>query len=110
MCIRDRYAARVFGAHRTYCVTNGTSTSNRIIMTAAVGRNQIALCDRNCHKSIEHGLVLTGGVPTYLLPLRNRYGLIGPIPPDRLTKRAIDLAIQSNPLVQNGTGRRPVYS
>ena len=74
----EKYAARVFGAHRTYCVTNGTSTSNRVIFTAAVGEDQIALCDRNCHKSIEHGLVLTGGIPTYLVPLRNRYGIIGP--------------------------------
>ena len=56
----ERYAARVFGSHRTYCVTNGTSTSNRVIFHAAVGRGQIALCDRNCHKSIEHGLVMTG--------------------------------------------------
>ena len=27
----EKYAARVFGAHRTYCVTNGTSMSNRVI-------------------------------------------------------------------------------
>ncbi len=52
----EKYAARVFGAHRTYCVTNGTSTANRLILTAVVTRDQIALCDRNCHKSIEHGL------------------------------------------------------
>jgi arginine/lysine/ornithine decarboxylase len=106
----EKYAARVFGAHRTYCVTNGTSTSNRLIMTAAVARDQIALCDRNCHKSIEHGLVLTGGVPTYLVPLRNRYGIIGPIPPSRLAKTAIDAAIAANPLVGDGIERRPVYS
>ena len=106
----EKYAARVFGAHRTYCVTNGTSTSNRLIMTAAVARDQIALCDRNCHKSIEHGLVLTGGVPTYLVPLRNRYGIIGPIPPWRLAKDAIDAAIAANPLVGPGIERRPVYS
>jgi arginine/lysine/ornithine decarboxylase len=106
----EKYAARVFGAHRTYCVTNGTSTSNRLIMTAAVARDQIALCDRNCHKSIEHGLVLTGGVPTYLVPLRNRYGIIGPIPPSRLAKAAVDAAIAANPLVGNGIDRRPVYS
>src|SRR3954471_14852833 len=104
----ERYAARVFGSHRTYSVTNGTSTSNRVIFTAAVGRNQIALCDRNCHKSIEHGLVLTGGIPTYLVPLRNRYGIIGPIPPERLTAAAIEAAIQSNPLVTNGADRKPV--
>ena len=106
----ERYAARVFGAHRTYSVTNGTSTSNRVILTAAVGRNQIALCDRNCHKSIEHGLVLTGGIPTYLVPLRNRYGLIGPIPPERLTPSAIETAILSNPLVADEHDGRAVYS
>jgi arginine decarboxylase len=106
----ERYAARVFGAHRTYSVTNGTSTSNRVIFTASVGRNQIALCDRNCHKSIEHGLVLTGGIPTYLLPLRNRYGIIGPIPPDRLGPAAVEAAIQANPLVTDGLGGRAVHA
>jgi arginine/lysine/ornithine decarboxylase len=82
----ERYAARVFGADRTYSVTNGTSMSNRVIFMAAVGRDQIALCDRNCHKSIEHSLVMSGGIPNYLVPLRNRYGIIGPIPPARLAK------------------------
>jgi len=106
----EKYAARVFGAHRTYCVTNGTSTANRLIMTAAVARNQIALCDRNCHKSIEHGLVLTGGIPTYLVPLRNRYGIIGPVPPARLAAATIDRAIQANPLVHEEIERRPVYA
>jgi arginine decarboxylase len=106
----ERYAARVFGAHRTYSVTNGTSTSNRVIFTAAVGRNQIALCDRNCHKSIEHGLVMTGGIPTYLMPLRNRYGIIGPIPPDRLEPAAVEAAIQANPLVTDGLDGRAVHA
>ncbi|MGH9695549.1 MAG: Orn/Lys/Arg decarboxylase N-terminal domain-containing protein, partial [Bryobacteraceae bacterium] len=106
----EKYAARVFGAHRTYCVTNGTSTSNRTIFTAAVGRDQVALCDRNCHKSIEHGLVLTGGIPTYFVPLRNRYGIIGPIPPERLKHDAVQAAIKANPLVTEGIEKRPVYS
>ena len=77
----ERYAARVFGAHRSYSVLNGTSASNRAIMSACVGDDEIALCDRNCHKSIEQGLVLTGGIPVFLSPTRNRYGIIGPIPP-----------------------------
>src|SRR5262245_51642296 len=47
MGAHERYAARVFGAHRTYSVTNGTSMSNRVIFMAAVARDQIALCDRN---------------------------------------------------------------
>ena len=106
----EKYAARVFGAHRTYCVTNGTSMSNRVVFMAAVGRDQIALCDRNCHKSIEHSLVMTGGIPTYFVPLRNRYGIIGPIPPERLRKDAIKAAIKANPLVTKGIETRPVYS
>ena len=106
----ERYAARVFGAHRTYSVTNGTSMSNRVIFMAAVARDQIALCDRNCHKSIEHSLVMTGAIPTYLVPVRNRYGIIGPILPDRLTPEAIKEAIKSNPLVTKGIETRPVHS
>jgi arginine decarboxylase len=106
----EKYAARVFGAHRTYCVTNGTSTANRLIFTAAVARGQIALCDRNCHKSIEHGLTLTGAIPTYYVPLRNRWGIIGPIPPDQFKKASIKQAIASNPLVHEGVDRNPVYS
>ncbi len=106
----EKYAARVFGAHRTYCVTNGTSTANRLIFTAVVTRDQIALCDRNCHKSIEHGLVMTGAIPTYYVPLRNRWGIIGPIHPDQFKKASITQAIASNPLVHDGIDKTPVYS
>ena len=106
----EKYAARVFGAHRTYSVTNGTSMSNRVIFMAAVARDQIALCDRNCHKSIEHSLVMTGAIPAYLVPLRNRYGIIGPIPPERLEAAALKAAIKANPLVPKGADTRPVHS
>jgi arginine decarboxylase len=106
----EKYAARVFGAHRTYCVTNGTSMSNRVVFMAAVARDQIALCDRNCHKSIEHSLVMTGAIPHYLIPLRNRYGIIGPLAPARLAREAIESGIKSNPLVTKGIDTRPVHS
>ena len=110
MGAHEKYAARVFGAHRTYSVTNGTSMSNRVIFMAAVARDQIALCDRNCHKSIEHSLVMTGAIPTYLVPVRNRYGIIGPILPERLKPEAIKAAIKANPLVTKGIDTRPVHS
>ncbi len=106
----EKYAARVFGAHRTYSVTNGTSMSNRVIFMAAVGRDQIALCDRNCHKSIEHSLVMSGAIPQYLVPLRNRYGIIGPIPADRLKPAALKAAIKANPLVTKGIDTQPVHA
>lgn len=106
----ERYAAGIFGAHRTYYVTNGSSTSNRIILTASVTRGQVALCDRNCHKSVEHAMTLTGAIPTYLMPTRNRYGIIGPIPPERLGKAAVDASIAANPLVAECVDPTPMHA
>jgi arginine decarboxylase len=106
----ERYAAHVFGAHRSYSVLNGTSASNRSIMSACVGDGEIALCDRNCHKSIEQGLVLTGGIPVFLSPTRNRYGIIGPIPPERLEPAAIKKSLAANPLAKDAPNKRPVYA
>src|SRR3954468_23091318 len=106
----ERNAARIFGAHRSYSVLNGTSGSNRAIMSACVGDAEIALCDRNCHKSIEQGLVLTGGIPVFLAPTRNRFGIIGPIPPGQLEPDAIKKSIAANPLAKSAASKRPVYA
>jgi arginine decarboxylase len=106
----ERYAARVFGADRSYSVLNGTSASNRAIMSACVGDDEVALCDRNCHKSIEQGLAITGGIPVFLSPTRNRYGIIGPIPPQRLEPKAIAKSIAANPLAKAAGQKRAVYS
>jgi len=103
----ERYAARVFGSHRSYHVTNGSSMSNRVILMASVTRNQVALCDRNCHKSAEHAMTMSGAIPTYLVPSRNHYGIIGPIMPERLTPVAIRLAVEQNPLVRKHAGVTP---
>ena len=106
----ERYAAKVFGADRTYYVTNGSSTSNRVILMSSVTRNQVALCDRNCHKSAEHAMTLSGAIPTYMMPTRNALGIIGPIPPERLTPVHIKRTIHENPLVQGGIDPTPVHA
>jgi arginine/lysine/ornithine decarboxylase len=106
----ERYAAKVFGAHRTYYVTNGSSMSNRVILMASVTRDQIALCDRNCHKSAEHAMTLSGAIPTYLVPTRNRFGIIGPILPQTLSAEGVKAAIANNPLVKSHIDRTPVHA
>ena len=106
----ERYAARVFGADRTYFVTNGSSTSNRVILMSSVTRNQITLCGRNCHKSVEHAMTLTGAIPTYLMPSRNYLGIIGPIHPKRLTSAEIRESIAANALVKDGIDPKPVHA
>ncbi len=59
----EKYAARVFGAHRSYSGVVGTSGSNRSIMQACMKEDDLVVLDRNCHKSIEQGLMLTGARP-----------------------------------------------
>lgn len=106
----ERNAARVFGADRTYFVTNGSSTSNRVILMASVTRDQIALCDRNCHKSVEHAMTLSGAIPTYLMPSRNYLGLIGPIPSQRLSPAAVRESIAANALVAKDIDGKPLHA
>jgi arginine decarboxylase len=52
----EKNAARIFGADITFFVTNGTSTSNRIVFQACVVDGDSVIVDRNCHKSIEQAL------------------------------------------------------
>jgi len=59
-------AARAFGAQRTFFVTNGTSTGNKIVVQALVEPGDIILVDRNCHKSHHYGMVLGGAQVCYL--------------------------------------------
>jgi arginine decarboxylase len=106
----EKYAAQVFGAHRSYTVTNGTSGSNRIIFMASLTENDIALCDRNCHKSIEHGLVMTGAIPVFLVPHRNRYGIIGPIYPEDLQPEMVRARARANPLTAGANKFKPQHT
>ncbi|KAM3572407.1 hypothetical protein VYU27_005582 [Nannochloropsis oceanica] len=95
----EKYQSYVFGSTRTYSGVNGSSGSNRVVFSACVQEGQVALCDRNCHKSIEQGLVCSGGIPHYIVPTRNRYGVIGPIPPSSLQAESILAGVATNPLV-----------
>jgi len=99
----EKYCARVYGAHRSYTVTNGSSMSNRVIFMSSVTRGDYALCDRNAHKSTEQALTMTGVIPTYLIPSRNHLGIIGPIYPTRLTSKAVQASIKTNPLAKDKT-------
>ncbi len=61
-------AARAFGARRTYFVTNGTSTANKIVMQALVRPGDTVLVSRDCHKSHHYALILAGAHPVYMDP------------------------------------------
>ncbi len=106
----ERYAAKVFGADETYFVTNGTSTANKIVFFNRVNRDDVVLVDRNCHKSAEHALTMTHSIAVFMIPTRNRYGIIGPIPPGEMSPKAIRSKINACPLTKDIEDSRPVHS
>ncbi|HEX2333089.1 MAG TPA: aminotransferase class I/II-fold pyridoxal phosphate-dependent enzyme, partial [Burkholderiales bacterium] len=74
-------AAKAFGARRTFFATNGTSTANKVILQTLLAPGEKLILDRNCHKSVHHGVVLSGAHPVYLdSALNKKYGLYGPVP------------------------------
>jgi arginine/lysine/ornithine decarboxylase len=95
----ERNAARIFNADHCFFVTNGTSTSNKMVWHHNVAPGDVVVVDRNCHKSILHSIIMTGAVPVFLPPTRNHYGIIGPIPEAEFSPEAIRRKIAKNPLL-----------
>ncbi len=95
----ERNAARIFNADHCFFVTNGTSTSNKMVWHHCVAPGDVVVVDRNCHKSILHSIIMTGAVPVFLTPTRNHFGIIGPIPKSEFTPEAIRRKIAANPLL-----------
>ena len=91
----EKLTAKTFGADESYSVIAGTSGSNRTVMQACLTPGSVAICDRNCHKSIEQGLILTGATPVYMKPSRNCYGIIGPVRRSEMTPEAISSKIRA---------------
>jgi arginine decarboxylase len=101
----ERNAARIFGSDETLFVVGGTSTANKIVWHGMVGRGDLVLCDRNCHKSILHSLVMTGATPIYLVPSRNGLGIIGPISREQFTPESMRKKIAASPFAKESSGK-----
>ncbi|MBO1269125.1 aminotransferase class I/II-fold pyridoxal phosphate-dependent enzyme [Arthrobacter cavernae] len=84
-------AARAFGAQRTYFVTNGTSTANKIVHQSILAPGDVVLVDRNCHKSHHYAFVLAGAQVSYLdaYPL-DQYAFYGAVPLASIKQRLLD--------------------
>src|ERR1700685_4259811 len=104
----QKEAEAIFGAEKTYFVLNGTSSSNKIVLTNLVAEGDLVLFDRNNHKAAHHGALFLGGaIPIFLETDRNAHGLIGPIYYEALDETAIREKIRTNPLIEDkGAWRR----
>ena len=103
----ERNAARIFNADHCFFVTNGTSTSNKMVWHANVAPGDIVVVDRNCHVSVLHAITMTGAIPVFLPPTRNHLGIIGPIPLDEFRPESIARRIDANPFAREAKNKKP---
>ncbi|WP_432410560.1 aminotransferase class I/II-fold pyridoxal phosphate-dependent enzyme [Rasiella sp. SM2506] len=85
-------AADTYGAQRTFFVTNGTSTANKIVLQAIIEPGDLVLIDRDCHKSHHYGMVLAGAYPVYLdsYPIQE-YSMYGAVPLKSIKEKMLQL-------------------
>ncbi|MCB1584404.1 MAG: arginine/lysine/ornithine decarboxylase, partial [Xanthomonadales bacterium] len=103
----EENAARIFNSDHLFFVTNGTSTSNKIVWNSTVATGDIVVVDRNCHKSILHSIIMTGAIPVFLMPTRNHYGIIGPIPKNQFSQESIASKIANHPFAKLAKNKKP---
>ncbi|MCB1890313.1 MAG: arginine/lysine/ornithine decarboxylase [Rhodocyclaceae bacterium] len=106
----ERNAARICNADHLFFVTNGTSTSNKVVWHSTVAPGDIVVVDRNCHKSVLHSIIMTGAVPVFLMPTRNHYGIIGPIPREEFAWENIQRKIAANPFATDKNAKPRVLT
>lgn len=89
-------AAKVFRSEKTYFITNGTTTANKIVMQANMHPDDIVLVSSDCHKSIPYAILLSGATPIFLetYPL-NQYDLYGCVTLKRIKQVLLDLKQQN---------------
>lgn len=93
----EEYIARTFNADSSYIVTNGTSTSNKIVGMYSAPAGSTVLIDRNCHKSLTHLMMMSDVTPIYFRPTRNAYGILGGIPQSEFSRDVIAEKVAKTP-------------
>ena len=64
----ERLAAQAYGAERTFFLTNGATQGNHALCLALAPLGTRIVAQRNSHASIVDGLVLSGGIPSFVAP------------------------------------------
>src|SRR3990167_8021698 len=106
----ERNAARIYNCDHLYFVTNGTSTSNKMVWHSTVAPGDVVVVDRNCHVSILHAITMTGAVPVFLMPTRNHFGIIGPIPLEEFRWENVEQKIKANPFAREVSSKPRVLT
>lgn len=63
-------AAEAFGAKKTFFLLNGSTAGNLALAMALTKKGQKIIVNRNCHRSILTGLMISGAEPIWVCPNR----------------------------------------
>ena len=63
-------AAEAFGAKKTFFLLNGSTAGNLALAMALTKKGQKIIVNRNCHRSILTGLMISGAEPVWICPNR----------------------------------------
>lgn len=83
--IRDaeELASKAFAAKRTFFLLNGSTVGNFAIAMGLTRKGQKIIVNRNCHRSVITGLIMSGADPLWLIPKRlDEWGIWGSVVPE----------------------------
>lgn len=80
-------AAEAFGAKKTFFLLNGSTVGNLALAMSLTKKGKKVIVNRNCHRSILTGMIITGAQPIWLVPERlDEWGLWGTVCADDVEK------------------------
>ncbi len=76
-------AAKAFGAQKTFFLLNGSTAGNLALAMALTKKGKKIITNRNCHRSILTGMIISGAEPIWLIPNRfTEWGIWGNVTPE----------------------------
>ncbi|MBQ8168509.1 aminotransferase class I/II-fold pyridoxal phosphate-dependent enzyme [bacterium] len=76
-------AAKAFGAKKTFFLLNGSTAGNLALAMGLTKKGQRIITNRNCHRSVLTGMIISGAEPLWLIPERfEDWGIWGNINPE----------------------------
>lgn len=83
----EKLAAKAFSAKRTLFLLNGSTVGNLALAMGLTKKGQKIIVNRNCHRSIMTGMIISGAEPLWLVPKRlEEWGLWGSVSPEEVEK------------------------
>ena len=63
-------AAEAFGAKKTFFLLNGSTAGNLALAMALTKKGDKVIVNRNCHRSVLTGMIISGAEPIWICPNR----------------------------------------